>query len=408
MAETSEQAAKGYADSLKPFESGEEPDHLPSARKVFLYFLLLGFINIGGPVAQITMMYNHMVEKERWLSKDRFTKIMAFCHLLPGPEALQLAIYVGYLKRGFIGGTIAGVTFIVPGAVAMIGLSYLYVTYGNLPQVQDMLLILKPAVLGIIAAGIIKLGQAAIKTVFLVVLVIVAVLAMIFIRLDFLIVLFGAGLLNLAFAELGPQIRKRQGLMLFTPIALAGAKATAASSAGWLAMSWLFLKTGLFSFGGAYASLIFLERGAVEHFHWLTGGQLLDGVAMSVATPGPFMLFTTFAGYLIKGVEGAVLATFLVFLPSFVFVILGTRYLEKVRNQRHVQSFLAGASAAVVGVIVVVSCKLVPDALVGVAGYAIAAVSFLAIVWRKIDVAVVAIATMAFGGVYALAHPFFQ
>jgi chromate transporter len=120
------------------------------------------------------------------------------------------------------------------------------------------------------------------------------------------------------------------------------------------------------------------------------------------------MLFTTFAGYLIKGVEGAVLATFLVFLPSFVFVILGTRYLEKVRNQRHVQSFLAGASAAVVGVIVVVSCKLVPDALVGVAGYAIAAVAFLAIVWRKIDVAVVAIAAMAFGGVYALAHPFFR
>lgn len=408
MAETSEQPAKGDADTLKPFESGEEPDNLPSARKVFLYFLLLGFINIGGPVAQITMMYNHMVEKERWLSKDRFTKIMAFCHLLPGPEALQLAIYIGYLKRGFIGGTIAGVTFIVPGAVGMIGLSYLYVTYGNLPQVQDMLLILKPAVLGIIAAGIIKLGQAAIKTVFLAVLVVVAVLAMIFIRLDFLIVLIGAGLLNLAFAELGPQISKRQGLMLFTPIALAGAKATAASSAGWLAMSWLFLKTGLFSFGGAYASLIFLERGAVEHFHWLTGGQLLDGVAMSVATPGPFMLFTTFAGYLIKGVEGAVLATFLVFLPSFVFVILGTRYLEKVRNQRHVQSFLAGASAAVVGVIVVVSCKLVPDALVGVAGYAITAVAFLAIVWRKIDVAVVAIAAMAFGGVYALAHPFFR
>src|SRR6266568_3821509 len=408
MAETSGQPAKSDADTLKPFESGEEPDHLPSARKVFLYFLLLGFINIGGPVAQITMMYNHMVEKERWLSKDRFTKIMAFCHLLPGPEALQLAIYVGYLKRGFIGGTIAGVTFIVPGALGMIGLSYLYVTYGNLPQVQDMLLVLKPAVLGIIAAGIIKLGQAAIRTVFLAVLVAVVVLAMIFARIDFLIVLLGAGLLNLAYAELGPRIGKRHSLTLFAPIVLAGAKAPAAASAGWLAMSWLFLKTGLFSFGGAYASLIFVERGAVERFRWLTGGQLLDGVALSVATPGPFMLFTTFVGYLAQGVEGAVLATFLVFLPSFVFVILGTRYLEKVRNQRHVQSFLAGASAAVVGVIVVVSCKLVPDALAGTAGYAIAAVAFLAIVWRKIDVAAVAIAAMAIGGAYALVHPFFR
>jgi chromate transporter len=408
MSETNEQPAKSAADTLKPFESDEKPDNLPSTRKVFLYFLLLGFINIGGPVAQITMMYNHMVEKERWLSKDRFTKIMAFCHLLPGPEALQLAIYVGCLKRGFIGGTVAGVTFIVPGALGMIGLSYLYVTYGTLPQVQDVLLVLKPAVLGIIAAGIIKLGRAAVKTVFLAMLVAVAVLGMVFIHLDFLIVLFGAGLLNLAFAEMGTHSRKGQGLMLFAPVALVGAKATAASSAGWLAMSWLFLKTGLFSFGGAYASLIFLEHGAVEHFHWLTDGQLLDGVAMSVATPGPFMLFTTFAGYLAKGVAGAVLATVLVFLPSFVFVILGMRYLEKVRNQRHIQSFLAGASAAVVGVIMVVSWKLVPDALVGVAGYAITAVSFLAIVWRKIDIAVVAITTMICGGVYALVHPLFH
>ena len=387
-------------------QPGEE-DRLPSVRKVFLYFLLLGFINIGGPVAQITMMYNHMVEKERWLSKDRFTRIMAFCHLLPGPEALQLAIYVGYLRLGVIGGTVAGLTFIVPGALGMIGMSYLYVTYGNLPQVQDMLLVLKPAVLGIIAAGIIKLGGAAIRTVFLAVLVAVAVLAMFFARLDFLVVLFGAGVLNLAYAELGPRIGK-PGWALFAPVAVAGVKAPAATGAGWLAMSWLFLKTGLFSFGGAYASLIFVERGAVERFHWLTGGQLLDGVAMSVATPGPFMLFTTFVGYLANGVGGAVLATFLVFLPSFVFVIFGTRHLERARNQRHVQAFLAGASAAVVGVIVVVSWKLVPDALVGVSGYAIAAVSFLAIVWRKIDVAAIAIAAMVSGGVFALVHPLFR
>src|SRR5438132_6912359 len=117
----------------------QEKDTLPSSGKVFSYFLLLGFINIGGPVAQITMMFNHMVEKQRWISKDRFTKIMAFCHMLPGPEALQLAIYVGYLKRGWIGGTFAGLTFIIPGAVVMIVLSYLYVSYGNLPQVKDML-----------------------------------------------------------------------------------------------------------------------------------------------------------------------------------------------------------------------------------------------------------------------------
>src|SRR5438128_12305856 len=135
-------------------------DHqMPSWREVFLYFLFLGFVNIGGPVAQITMMFNHMVEKRQWLSKDRFVKIMAFCHMLPGPEALQLAIYVGYLKRKLPGGIVAGLTFIVPGAVVMIGLSWLYVTYGSLPQVNSFLYVLKPAVFGIIAAGIIKLGQ---------------------------------------------------------------------------------------------------------------------------------------------------------------------------------------------------------------------------------------------------------
>ena len=142
--------------------SSTADDQMPSWREVFLYFLFLGFVNIGGPVAQITMMFNHMVEKRRWLSKDRFIRIMAFCHVLPGPEALQLAIYVGYLKRKLWGGVLAGVTFILPGAIAMVFLSWLYVRYGKLPQVTDALYVLKPAVLGIIAAGIIKLGRASI------------------------------------------------------------------------------------------------------------------------------------------------------------------------------------------------------------------------------------------------------
>src|SRR5512138_937885 len=141
----------------------ERDDQMPAAREVFLYFLLLGFINIGGPVAQITMMYNKMVERGHWLSQDRFVKIMGFAHMLPGPEALQLAIYVGYLKKGIPGAILAGLTFIIPGAFVMIALSYLYVTYGSLPQVNGVLYILKPAVLGIIAAGILKLGSAAIK-----------------------------------------------------------------------------------------------------------------------------------------------------------------------------------------------------------------------------------------------------
>src|SRR6266436_5775128 len=179
-------------------QNESDADHqMPSWHEVFLYFLFLGFVNIGGPVAQITMMFNHMVERRHWLSQDRFVKIMAFCHMLPGPEALQLAIYVGYLKRKLLGGILAGLTFILPGAIAMIVLSWLYVKYGALPQVANALYVLKPAVLGIIAAGIIKLGRAAIRNLFLAILLVGAFVGMRFAGINFLLILLTAGVLNL-------------------------------------------------------------------------------------------------------------------------------------------------------------------------------------------------------------------
>src|SRR6185295_18694345 len=183
-----------------------EGDQMPSWREVFLYFLMLGFVNVGGPVAQITMMYNHMVERRRWLSEDRFVKIMAFCHMLPGPEALQLAIYVGYLKRKLVGGILAGLTFILPGALVMIVLSWLYVTYGSLPQVNNVLYVLKPAVLGIIGAGIIKLGRASIRNFLLAALLIGAFVGMRFASINFLFILLLAGFLNLLIVQGWPTI----------------------------------------------------------------------------------------------------------------------------------------------------------------------------------------------------------
>src|ERR1051326_8351304 len=284
----------------------------------------------------ITMMFNHMVEKRRWLSKDRFIKIMAFCHILPGPEALQLAIYVGYLKRKIWGGILAGMTFILPGAVVMIVLSWLYVTYGKLPQVMNALYVLKPAVLGIIAAGIIKLGRAAIRNFFLAILLVGAFAAMRFAGINFLLILLIAGLLNLMAENGSPLFRKAAPTL---PALIVGAGALLPLRDSRLfQIAWLFLKTGLLSFGGAYASLVFVQRGAVAQYHWLSDGQLLDGVALSVATPGPFMLFTAFVGYIASGIPGSVLATFFVFLPSFVFVMAGVHYIEKVRENRAVQS----------------------------------------------------------------------
>src|SRR3954468_9841873 len=225
----------------------DDGDQMPSWREVFLYFLFLGFVNVGGPVAQITMMYNHMVERRHWLTKDRFVKIMAFCHMLPGPEALQLAIYVGYLKRKHVGGILAGLTFIIPGAVVMIALSWLYVSYGSLPQVNDALYILKPAVLGIIAAGILKLGRAAITNRVLAGLLIGAIIAMRFGGFDFLLVLLAAGLLNMLITEDLSRMRTVAAVVPLVGVGLSGIAALAAPQ--WLEMAWVFLKTGLFSFG---------------------------------------------------------------------------------------------------------------------------------------------------------------
>src|SRR5258708_6753735 len=390
--------------AIQKESESELSDQMPSWREVFLYFLFLGFVNVGGPVAQITMMFNHMVEKRKWLSKDRFVKIMAFCHMLPGPEALQLAIYVGYLRRKLWGGILAGLTFILPGAVVMIVLSWLYVKYGKLPPVNNALYVLKPAVLGIMAAGIIKLGRAAIRNIFLAVLLVGAFAGMRFAGINFLLILLIAGFLNLLIEKGLPRFTRAPATL---PIMVGGfIFLLPFIDSRLFQIAWLFLKTGLFSFGGAYASLVFVQRGAVGQYHWLTDGQLLDGVAMSVATPGPFMLFTTFAGYLAGGIAGAVLATFFVFLPSFIFVIGGTHYIEKVRDNRTIQAFLAGVSAAVVGVIAVVSLDLIPEAIVGWPSLAIAVIAFLLIVWLKRDVALVAVGAMASGVIYSLVRAF--
>jgi chromate transporter len=382
----------------------EADDQMPPWREVFLYFLFLGFVNIGGPVAQITMMFNHMVEKRRWLSKDRFVKIMAFCHMLPGPEALQLAIYVGYLKRKVFGGVLAGITFILPGTVAMIVLSWLYVKYGQLPQVNNALYVLKPAVLGIIAAGIIKLGRAAIRNFLLAALLVGAFVGMRFAGINFLLILLIAGLLNLLIEQGWPLLKKTAPTL---PAAIGGLGLLLPfGDSRFFQIAWLFFKTGLLSFGGAYASLVFVDRGAVAQYHWLSHGQLLDGVALSLATPGPFMLFTTFVGYLAGGVTGAVLTTFFVFLPSFFFVMVGVYYIERVRDNHMIQAFLGGVSAAVVGVIAVVSVDLIPEALIDWPTVGIAVVCFLLIVFLKRDVALVAIGAMLSGVIYSSIRAF--
>jgi chromate transporter len=302
-----------------------------------------------------------------------------------------------------VGGILAGLTFILPGAVVIVILSWLYVTYGSLPQVNNVLYVLKPAVLGIIGAGILKLSRASIRNFFLAALLMGAFLGMQFAGINFLLILLFAGILNLLIAQGWPTIWRTRATL---PTLLGGIIMLPFVDSRWFQMAWLFFKTGLFSFGGAYASIVFLERGAVQQHHWLTSSQLLDGVALSVATPGPFMLFTTFAGFLTGGITGAMIATFFVFLPSFVFVLAGAPYIEKLRHNRWIQAFLAGASAAVVGVIVVVTLDLIPSALIDLPTIAIALAAFLVIVLMKVDVAKVALGAMAGGLFHAAARAF--
>lgn len=367
----------------------------PTSREVLAYFFRLGFVNIGGPVAQLTMMYDHFVDRARWLSRERFVRIMGVCHLLPGPEALQLAIYVGYLTRGFAGGLFAGVMFIVPGAALITALAALYTAYGSVPLVTDALYVLKPAVLGIIAAGLLRIGRAAITSPLLAGIAVGTTIAMRFAGVDLIIAMLTAGAVS-ALAQRPWSSRSALGLVALPLVPLT------LSLSGWLDFAWVFLRTGLFSFGGAYGSIALLTRGAVVEQGWLTSGQLLDGVAVSIATPGPFMLFATWAGYLIAGLPGAAAATVLVFLPSFVFILVGARQLEAARDRPLVRHFLAGVSAAVVTVILLVTVDLTPAAIPDALAVVIAVVSFAAIVVAKRDVALVSLGAMIGGTVYAL------
>ncbi|GAC1459078.1 MAG: chromate efflux transporter [Candidatus Limnocylindrales bacterium] len=379
----------------------------PHAEGVFGYFFRLGFVNIGGPVAQLAMMYDHVVDRAHWITRERFVRIMGVCHILPGPEALQLAIYVGYLTRGIQGGLFAGVMFILPGAVLITALAALYAAFGSVPLVNDALYVLKPAVLGIIAAGLLRIGRAALTSWRLGVIAMAAFGAMRVWGVDAIVILCAAG----AAALVADQRRPHPSAPAFVvgPYLWLGSTPAASWLAplaltltDWLDVAWVFLRTGLFSFGGAYGSIALLARGVVTEHGWLTSAQLLDGVALSIATPGPFMLFATWAGYLIGGVPGAIAATVLVFLPSFILVLAAARQIEAMRERPPVRRFLAGVSAGVVAVILLVTLDLAPSTLVDPLAGAIALTAFGLIVFAKRDVALVSAATMGAGIAYAL------
>src|SRR3954466_3604771 len=324
-------------------------------REIFWSFLKRGWLAFGGPVGQIGLMHLQVVERQKWISEAEFVRTMNFCHLLPGPEALQLAIYIGYRKRGYLGGVVAGVLFILPGFITLTILAWIYVGWGKTPQVLGVLWGFRPVGLALLLAALVRISRAALKGVFPAVLAVLAFAAFYLAHAPFLAVLLGCGLAFFA-------SRRVAAVALF---ALTSFGADAAESAGrrLVDISSFFLRVGLFSFGGAYAVLPYIREGSVSGYGWISDHQMIDALALGETPPGPLISIGIFVGFLAgqgAGVPwtGSVAATFWLFLPSFAFSLGTPPYMGWLTAQPGVKSFLRGVTSGVVGLMFSISIPL--------------------------------------------------
>lgn len=380
-------------------DSPNDPPALAKARpsfwEAFCFWLKLGFISFGGPAGQIAVIHAELVEKRRWISESRFLHALNFCMLLPGPEAQQLATYIGWLLHRTWGGIIAGTLFVLPSAVLLWGLSVLYVSYGRLPWVAALFVGLQPAVLAIIAAAVFRIGSRVLRNGSLCALAAVAFVGLFFFRIPFPYVIVSAaaiGWLGGRFSparfdlsrtndatntlihddvRLGDHTRpswKRALKVLLVSLLLWWAPVFLAGS--WLGWSHavpqqgvFFSKAAMVTFGGAYAVLPYVSQQAVEHYHWLSASQMLDGLGLAETTPGPLIMVLQFVGFLggwhqpgslsplLAATLGAALTTWTTFLPCFLWIFLGAPYIEKLRDHRGLSAVMSAITASVVGVI---------------------------------------------------------
>jgi len=333
-----------------------------SMRELFWYFLKLGWLAFGGPVGQIGLMHLQVVERSKWISEEEFVRALNFVHILPGPEALQLVIYLGWKKRGYLGGALAGLLFILPGFITLTALAWIYVNFGKRPEVLGVLWGFRPVGLALLLAALVRISRATLKGAFPVALAVIAFAAFFVVHLPFIVVLLACGGIFIAWKRLGPAHKAATlgGLLLLIPFSAHAAQSAATRL---LDISWFFLKVGLFSFGGAYAVLPFMREGSVSTYGWLTDPQMIDALALGETTPGPLISIGTFVGYLAghsSGVAflGAVASTFWLFLPSFVFVLGAARSMNWLTSKPRVKEFLKGVTCAVVGLMFSISIPL--------------------------------------------------
>jgi chromate transporter len=373
-----------------------ERDSVPfgEAVRVWTRVALLSF---GGPAAQIAVMHRILVEEKRWVSESRFLHALNYCMLLPGPEAQQLATYIGWLMHRTLGGIVAGGLFILPGAVAIMALSVIYAGFGNTGFVTALFFGLKAAVLAIVVQAVIRVGARALKSRVMLAIAAAAFVAIFFFDVPFPVIIVTAGLIGLVGGRAGhPAFRSAghggsaedAGDDALGEAASADARAGLGRSlrvaAVWLAL-WLvpvalllvflggqnvfsqiavfFSKMAVVTFGGAYAVLAYVAQQAVDEFHWLRPGEMLDGLGMAETTPGPLIMVLQFVGFMaafrdagglppmLAGVLGGLLATWVTFTPCFLWIFLGAPYIERLRGNRALGGALSAITAAVVGVV---------------------------------------------------------
>ena len=377
-----------------------ETPHTPTLKEAFWYWLKLGFISFGGPAGQIAIMHQDLVENKRWISEKRFLHALNYCMLLPGPEAQQLATYIGWLMHKTGGGLIAGGLFVLPSLLILIVLSIIYMHFGQVPAVASILAGIKPAVVAIVLFAAYRIGSRTLKNKALWGIALLSFVAISLFKLPFPIIILCAALLGFLgnryapiFFKAGPSHKaadKHYGKAViddetvtplhavfnkqtFIKVLLVGvviwlvAMLSLIVMYGWDAtltkMGWFFTKAALLTFGGAYAVLPYVYQGAVEHYGWLTSTQMMDGLALGETTPGPLIMVVAFVGFvggwtqqvaaepILAGALAACVVTFFTFLPSFIFILMGAPFIESTKNNLKLNAPLTAITAAVVGVI---------------------------------------------------------
>jgi len=340
------------------------PSDIRRLREVAGLFLKLGTTAFGGPAAHIALMENEVVRRRQWLARQEFLDLLGMVNLIPGPNSTELAIFIGYRRAGWRGLLLGGVCFILPAAVIVTGIAWAYVKFGKLPQLEGILYGLKPVIIAVVLQALWSLGPAAIKSRMLALIGALA-LALSFLGVNPLLILFGTGVLMAASRI---SFRRQGNLFGLIPMTQAGLPLMLGTGAAAPFKLWslflFFLKVGSVLFGSGYVLLAFLRTDLVERWHWLTENQLLDAVAVGQFTPGPVFTTATFIGYVLGGLKGALLATLGIFLPSFILVAIGGRLLPRLRRFPATGAFLDGVNVASLALLAAVAWQLGSAALV--------------------------------------------